>query len=82
MPRLEHREGHRTYAVLIADHEKNVERIVRVRAVDYAEALMIVERRYQPPCYGIPYDAFDLARAEGIAFNEADGLLIGNGRQE
>lgn len=50
-------------------------------ATSLSEALMMAERndtgRPDPPdCYGIPTEDYDLARQEGILFNEADGLLI------
>lgn len=48
-------------------------------ASSLSEALAIAERADAGRAsytYGVRYEDFAIARAEGIAFNEADGLLI------
>lgn len=50
-------------------------------ATTFAEALTMAERdgsseEYPPDCYGVHPCQYDRARAEGIRFNEADGLLL------
>jgi hypothetical protein len=68
-----------TYQVLIARPDQNREDIQAFDATSYAEALTMAERSLAgvaDALFGIPVDAYDLARAEGIAFNEADGLLV------
>jgi hypothetical protein len=73
------------YRVLAAQHDRNVEEIREYRASCYAEAFGMAERADAGVAdfsYGVPADAFDLARREGLAFNEADGLLVDDdGRQ-
>lgn len=68
-----------TYRVLISRPDENSEEVVAFDASDYAEALTMAERSLAgntDAAFGIPADAYDLARAEGIEFNEADGLLV------
>ena len=57
----------------------HTEEILSIPASSYSEALTIAERQdagHRDRVYGIPVDSYLTARAEGIAFNEADGLLI------
>lgn len=68
-----------TYQVLIGRPDENREETRTYNATSYAEALTMAERAFAGMAdvlIGIPADAFDLARAEGIEFNEADGLLV------
>lgn len=67
------------YQVLIARPDENREEIRTFHASDYSEALTMAERSLAGIAdanFGIPADCYDLARAEGIEFNEADGLLV------
>ncbi len=67
------------YKVLINFPDENRELLRTYAATSYAEALAMAERTYAGKAdvlLGIPYDGFKVARAEGIAFNEADGLLV------
>jgi hypothetical protein len=67
------------YPVLIGRPAENTEAIHTYDATDYAEALTMAERAFagiEDVLIAIPADAYDLARAEGIAFNEADGMLV------
>lgn len=74
----------RTYAVLAVwnNHPDGLrEEFREYEASSLSEALTMAERDNAgrpnaPDCYGIPPEDFDVARAEGIAFNEADGLLV------
>jgi hypothetical protein len=73
-----------TYAVLA--HWDNhpdglIEEFREYQATSLSEALTMAERDDAgrpdaPTCYGIPPEDFDIARAEGIEFNDADGLLL------
>ncbi len=66
------------------NHPSGLQEEVReYQASSLAEALTMAERQdagkpYPPTCYGVLPEDFDRARAEGIEFNEADGLLVGN----
>lgn len=67
------------YRVVVAEPAENRERTFQFEAVSYAEALTMAERKFAgiaETLIGIPRGSYDLARAEGIDFNEADGLLI------
>lgn len=69
----------RIYRVLAAQPERNVEEVRTYRASCYAEAFGMAERADAGVAdftYGVPADAFELARREGLEFNEADGLLV------
>lgn len=73
------------YRVLISRPNESREDICTYDATSYAEALTMAERSLAgvvDAMYGIPTDAYDLARAEGVRFNDADGLLIDDDYEE
>jgi hypothetical protein len=73
-----------TYTVLAAwqNHPDGLQEEQReYSATSLAEALTMAERDdagrpNAPDAYGVLPDDYDLARAEGIEFNDADGLLV------
>lgn len=70
----------RTYRILAVQLEPtHTEEYRDYTASSVAEALTMAERDdagRQPRTYGILPEDYDTARAEGIDFNEADGLLL------
>lgn len=72
-------EASRDYPVLVADYAANEERTETYRATSYAEALAMAERALagkSDATVAIPRAMFETARAEGLRFNEADGILL------
>jgi len=73
-----------TFRVLAVQFEPtHREEIREIAASCYAEAFGIAERADAGAAdfvYGVPVDSFERARLEGIAFNEADGLLVDEAR--
>jgi hypothetical protein len=70
----------KTFRVLVVQFEpEHTETIREYRASSYAEAFGMAERAdagIAEHAYGVPVDCFELARRDGIEFNEADGLLV------
>ena len=71
----------RTYRICHAWLEESREEFHEYEATSLSEALMMAERSEagRPDCakaYGICPEDYTNARNEGIAFNEADGLLM------
>ena len=70
----------KAYPVLIGLPDQNTEEVRTFEAPTYAEALTmalaVVAGVDAGAVIAIPYEAFDLARAEGVTFNEADGLIL------
>jgi hypothetical protein len=68
----------RTYHVLAVQFEPaHIERHRSYKASSLTEALAIAEREDAGSfTYGIEPEDYPLARTEGIAFNESDGLLM------
>jgi hypothetical protein len=69
-----------TYRILAVQVEPvHTEEHRDYQAESLSEALTMAERADAGRAtytYGIPPEAYEQARAEGIAFNDADGLLI------
>lgn len=69
----------RLFLITTHDPSNGTEDFDAIEASSLAEALTIAERTDAGICtrvYGITPDDYDRARAEGIAFNDADGLLV------
>lgn len=67
-----------TYYVLRVDPADGSETVRPYAATTLSEALMMAERDDAGSVtylYGVRFADFAIARAEGIRFNEADGLL-------
>lgn len=73
-------ESTHTYRVLAVQMATtHTEEIRTYEATSLGEALAMAERAdagLRDCIYGVVAGDFDIARAEGIQFNEADGLLV------
>lgn len=68
-----------TFRVLRMDPRDGTEQILEFTAATLSEALAMAERAdagHASMIYGVLPADYAIARAEGIAFNEADGLLV------
>ena len=68
-----------TYQLRVTFPEQNTEEYLEYVASTLSEALMMAERQMagrENGMIGILPEDYALARAEQIAFNEADGLLV------
>lgn len=69
----------KTFKIACLNSQDGSETVVEVEATSVGEALTMAERAHAGVAdriFGIAPDDYEAARAEGIEFNEADGLLI------